>query len=95
MYGGRVVAVSVDHAAPAEMTREVSGRDAFEAHHPCLEATGVGVDVLHVTALLGVLTFRGDDPHVQNALQRGKGVIPKFLAGFDRRTHTDICSFNL
>ena len=44
------VAVTLDHAAPAEVARQVLRGDALEAHHPALEAALVGVDVLDVIA---------------------------------------------
>ena len=52
------VAVTLDHAAPAEVARQVLRGDALEAGHPALEAALVGVDVLDVIAADGPLTFR-------------------------------------
>jgi hypothetical protein len=40
------VAVAFDHAPPSEVACEVFARDAFEAHHPGLEAARVGVHVM-------------------------------------------------
>ena len=40
-----VVAIAVDHAAPAEIARQIPRCHAAKANHPGLEIAGVGVDV--------------------------------------------------
>ena len=65
MPGGRVLTITIDHAAPAEVAVQVFGRHTAEANHPGLQAAGVSVDILDVIASPDMLALRGDDPHMQ------------------------------
>src|SRR5712691_3580281 len=47
--------VALDHAAPAEVVRQVCGGNAVERLHPLLEAAVVGVDRLNVESAAGAL----------------------------------------
>jgi hypothetical protein len=67
MSGCKSVAVTLDHAAPAEVARQILRGDALEARHPALEAALVGVDVLDLVAADSSLILAGNERHLGDA----------------------------
>ena len=63
----RGVSRTLDHAAPAEVARQVLRGDALEARQPALEAALIGVDVLDVIAFKGSLSLAGNERHLGRA----------------------------
>lgn len=63
-------------APPAEITRQIFGRDAIEAAKPLLEPGGIGIDILDVQhALVHMLALAGDDQLIFNAFGLGDKAI--------------------
>ncbi len=74
--------VTLQHAAPAQVVREVPGGHAMKASHPALQSTVVGIDVLDMESTLAY-PLAGARVHdvVGDALSPGK-------IGIDRRPIT-------
>lgn len=77
----KTVTITLDHAAPAEVARQIFRSDASEARHPALEAALVGTDVLDVIAADGPLSVTGNERHLGYA---GLGQNAKIVRAFAR-----------